>query len=41
MAECYYTGRGVALDYDEAVHWFKKAAEQGHKDAIKALNSMK
>ena len=30
----YYTGKGVAQDYQEAAKWFRKAAEQGDADAI-------
>ena len=30
----YYTGEGVAQDYQEAAKWFRKAAEQGDADAI-------
>ncbi|MBM7562709.1 tetratricopeptide repeat protein [Fusibacter tunisiensis] len=30
---CYENGDGVAQDYEEAVKWYKKAAEQGHVEA--------
>ena len=30
---CYLTGQGVAVDYNEAVSWFQKAAKQGNADA--------
>lgn len=26
---CYYEGRGVARDMEQAVAWYRKAAEQG------------
>ena len=29
----YCEGRGVPLDFTEAVKWFRKAAEQGHAEA--------
>ena len=29
----YYYGVGVPQDYAQAVHWFRKAAEQGHAEA--------
>lgn len=34
---CYYKGEGVAQDHEEAVKWFRKAAEQGHANAINLL----
>ena len=36
-AERYANGRGVAKDEAEAVRWYRKAAERGHKDAQAAL----
>ena len=33
----YATGRGVAPDDNEAIFWFRKAAEGGCADAIKNL----
>lgn len=30
-------GQGVEQDYTEAVYWFRKAAEQGHPDAMFCL----
>jgi len=32
----YYNGNETEQDYIKAVHWFTKAAEQGHEDS-KAL----
>ena len=29
LGMCYFKGRGVAKDYEEAVKWWTKAAEQG------------
>ena len=28
--ECYFNGFGLERDYEQAVHWFTKAAEQEH-----------
>ena len=33
----YSFGRGVAQDDAEAVRWYRKAAEQGNADAMRAL----
>lgn len=33
MGECYYYGRGVLKDYQEAVKWYHKAADQDDADA--------
>lgn len=30
IATLYYTGRTVSQDYDMALHWYEKAARQGH-----------
>ena len=37
---CYFYGYGVEQSYDEAVKWWKKAAEQGHEEAKKELDFM-
>ena len=37
LAECYEKGQGVPKDMDEAIRWYRKAAEQGNKDAEKRL----
>jgi hypothetical protein len=29
----YDSGKGVPKDYEEAVKWFRRAAEQGHSKA--------
>ena len=36
----YDAGRGVAQSDQEAVRWFRRAAEQGYADAQYALGSM-
>ena len=37
IGQRYYTGDGVEQDYDEAVKWFRKAAEQGYAEAQHSL----
>ena len=34
LGTCYEKGRGVTQDYNEAVKWYRKAAEQGHANAM-------
>lgn len=29
LGDCYYLGRGVSINYDEAFKWYMKSAEQG------------
>ena len=41
LGKCYEKGQGVAKDLKEAVKWYRKAAEQGHIDAKKALKRLK
>jgi TPR repeat protein len=36
-----YGSMGVKQDYQQAINWFAKAAEQGHKDAQKRLEICK
>lgn len=31
LGNCYAHGHGVPQDYKQAVHWFCKAADQGHR----------
>ena len=31
--EAYYNGEGVVKDWNQATHWWRKAAEQGHAGA--------
>ena len=33
LGDCYYYGWGVAEDEEEAVKWYRKAAEQGYAGA--------
>lgn len=33
LGDCYYSGEGVPQDYNEAVKWWKKSAEQGNANA--------
>ena len=37
LANCYYHGEGVEQDREEAVRWFKIAADQGHSRAQNTL----
>ena len=35
LASLYYYGRGVPQDYTEAIHWYRRAAEQDYaKDQL-------
>ncbi|MBR0097490.1 MAG: sel1 repeat family protein [Synergistaceae bacterium] len=36
----YASGRGVRRDYQQAVYWYRKAAEQGHAWAQNNLGAM-
>lgn len=36
----YYTGQGTVQNRDKAKEWIKKAARQGNKNAIAALNKL-
>jgi len=33
MGDRYYIGEGVTQSYEKAIHWYRKAAEQGLQDA--------
>lgn len=33
LGDCYYYGRGVAQDYNQAIAWYRKSAEQGYARA--------
>ena len=33
LGVCYFSGKGVAQDYTQAVYWYRKAAEQGYAPA--------
>jgi TPR repeat protein len=37
LGRCYYKALGVAQDYNEAVKWYTKAAEQGNSEAEQGL----
>ena len=41
LGVCYEKGRGVTQSYDEAVKWFRKAAEQGYSRAKDSLTRLK
>lgn len=40
LGECYENGEGVQQNHQEAVKWYRKAAELGDKEAIKALKRL-
>lgn len=40
LATCYWEGKGVAKDQQEALKWLQKAASQGHRDAQAILGSL-
>ena len=40
LGRCYYNGEGVSQDYTQAVYWWRKAAEQGHRMAINSLSNI-
>ena len=40
LALCYKYGYGVKEDKDKALFWFKKAADQGHKQAERVYKFM-
>lgn len=35
LGDCYYYGLGVEQNYEEAVKWYRKSAEQGNEYAKK------
>ena len=37
VAKCFWEGIGVDINYNEAMIWYKSAAKQGHKKAIKKI----
>ena len=39
LGDCYYDGERVDQDYEEAVKWYRKAAEQGNADAQNSLGN--
>lgn len=40
LAMCYKYGYAVKVDTEQALFWFKKAADQGHKQAERVYNFM-
>ena len=40
QGDMYYYGKGVPTDYEKAIEWYEKAAEQGHEEAQYALGLM-
>ena len=40
IGNCYRRGDGVEKNIDEAIHWYKKAAEYGDEDAPKLLKEL-
>ena len=40
LGVCFFYGKGVKENVDEAVSWWAKAAAQGHDDAIEAITTM-
>ena len=36
----YYKGEGVTQDYEKAIFWWQKAAQQGLAEAQEALNKL-
>jgi TPR repeat protein len=41
LANCYLEGHGVSKSKTQALHWYKKAAEQGDEDAKQILKRIK
>lgn len=37
IGDCYAKGKGVFKDYEEAIKWYRKAAEKGHPEAQRNL----
>ena len=37
LAFCYENGQGLKQDYEEAVKWYQKAAQQGNVNAMRNL----
>ena len=40
LGNCYYNGNGVNKDEAEAEKWWRKAAEQGNKDAVEQFRKL-
>ena len=41
MGLCYYNGYGIEQDYEKAIYWYEKAADQGHSGAAIQLYLIK
>jgi TPR repeat protein len=41
LAECYEKGYGTSIDMDKAIYWYEKAARQGYREAIDALQRIR
>lgn len=41
LGVCYYNGQWVALNYEKAVEWYIKAAEQGNEISKHRLANIK
>ncbi len=41
LGTCYEDGIGVEADLTEAREWYGRAAEQGHREAKKALKKLR
>ena len=39
LGEKYFTGQGVSVDLQQAIHYFKLAADLGHSSALFKLGS--
>ena len=37
VADAYWTGSGVEIDYDESISWYEKAVEEGNTEAMVRL----
>jgi uncharacterized protein len=40
LASMYQYGRGTSIDQEEAIKWYRKAAEQGHKPSSSMLRTL-
>lgn len=40
VGSCFYPGRGVNEDIDQAAYWWYKAAQHGNEDATNAVNEI-
>ncbi len=41
LGRCYAEATGVPRDWDEAFRWWRKAAEQGHPDALMQMEALR